>query len=29
MSRNVVLNEAVMFTDTQTSADFDVFDNEQ
>jgi hypothetical protein len=29
MSRNVVLNEAVMFTDSQTSAYFDVFDDEQ
>jgi hypothetical protein len=29
MSRNVVFNEAVMFTDSQTSADSDVFDDEQ
>jgi hypothetical protein len=29
MSRNVVFNEAVMFTDSQTSADSDVSDDEQ
>jgi hypothetical protein len=29
MTRNVVFNEAVMFTDSETSADSDVSDNEQ
>jgi hypothetical protein len=29
MSRNVIFNEAVMFTDRQTSVDSDVFDDEQ
>jgi hypothetical protein len=29
MSRNVVFNETVIFTDSQTSTDFDVSDDEQ
>jgi hypothetical protein len=29
MSKNVVFNEAVMFTDSQTSANSDVSDDEQ
>jgi hypothetical protein len=29
MSKNVVFNEAIMFTDSQTSADFDVSDDDQ
>jgi hypothetical protein len=29
MSRNVIFNEAVMFTDSQTSADSDVSNDDQ